>query len=212
MDAKVVTSTRPGASAISVWRFSATSFSEGLSPSRRMLVESQTSASTPSSPIAVRRSASVGGPMVGVGSIFQSPEWTTVPSGVRIASAQDSGIEWATGTNSTSKGPSFRRPPIATISTSSFDRLMSLACLALSRPAANRVAKTRQPRRGHWSATAPMWSSCAWVMTRPRRSLRIDSTKLRSGRRRSTPGRSGPAKDSPRSTMMYFRFPGAPKP
>ena len=73
-DAKVVTTTRPGASSIKRCRFVATSFSEGLSPSRRMLVESHTSASTPSSPIAVSRAASVGGPMVGVGSIFQSPE------------------------------------------------------------------------------------------------------------------------------------------
>ena len=71
-----------------------------------MLVESQTSASTPSSPIAASRALSVGRPMPGASSIFQSPECTMVPSGVRIASAQLSGIEWATATNSTENGPS----------------------------------------------------------------------------------------------------------
>ena len=110
----------------------------------------------PSSPSAVRRASSVGGPIVGVGSIFQSPECSTVPSGVRIARAQDSGIECATGMNSTSKGPSLIEPPTGTVSISSLDRLMSLACLAFSRPVAKRVAKTRQRRFGHRSATAPM--------------------------------------------------------
>ena len=43
--------------------------------------------------------------MIGVGSIFQSAVWTTRPAGVRMASAQLSGIEWATAMNSTSKGP-----------------------------------------------------------------------------------------------------------
>ncbi len=36
-------------------------------------------------------------PTTGVGSVFQSPECcSTVPAAVRMASAQDSGIEWAT--------------------------------------------------------------------------------------------------------------------
>jgi len=69
------------------------------------LVESPTSASTPSSPIAASRAASVGKPITGVGSIFQSPVCSTVPAEVRIASACDSGIECATGMNSTSNGP-----------------------------------------------------------------------------------------------------------
>ena len=42
-----------------------------------------------------RRSAA---PMIGVGSIFQSPVCSTVPSGVRMISAFDSGIECATET------------------------------------------------------------------------------------------------------------------
>ena len=47
-------------------------------------------------------------------SIFQSPVWTTMPSGVRIASAFDSGIECATLMKSTVNGPSDRRPPSGT--------------------------------------------------------------------------------------------------
>ena len=43
--------------------------------------------------------------MIGVGSIFQSAVWTTSPAGVRIASAELSGMEWATLTNSTTNGP-----------------------------------------------------------------------------------------------------------
>ena len=58
------------------------------------LVESQTSASTPSSPSARNRASSVIGPISGAGSIFQSPVWMTVPAGVVIASDTGSGIEW----------------------------------------------------------------------------------------------------------------------
>ncbi len=53
--------------------------------------------------------------MSGVASSFQSPECTTSPSGVRMASAWLSGIECATGTNSTSNGPMVTRPPLGTI-------------------------------------------------------------------------------------------------
>ena len=105
LEAKVVTTTLPFALAMSQASVLATSRSDGLSPSRRTLVESQTSASTPSSPSALKRASSVGGPMIGVGSIFQSAVWTTSPAGVRIASAALSGIEWATAMNSTTNGP-----------------------------------------------------------------------------------------------------------
>ena len=72
LEAKVVTTTLPFALPMSHASSSATSRSDGLSPSRRTLVESQTSASTPSSPSALRRASSVGRPTIGVGSIFQS--------------------------------------------------------------------------------------------------------------------------------------------
>ena len=49
--------------------------------------------------------------MTGVGSIFQSPVCSTVPSGVRMISAFDSGIECAIETSSMSNGPTLKRPP-----------------------------------------------------------------------------------------------------
>jgi hypothetical protein len=71
----------------------ATSSSLGLSPSLRALVESQTSAiGMPSLPSARKRASSVGGAAIGRGSSFQSPVWTTRPTGVVMASAQLSGI------------------------------------------------------------------------------------------------------------------------
>ena len=97
---EVVTATRPGAVLIK--------FGEGLGdvgfrgerPSRTALVESPMSASTPSSPSAVSFFCVGRPPISGVGSIFQSPVCSTMPAGVRIASAFDSGIECATLTNS----------------------------------------------------------------------------------------------------------------
>ena len=87
----------------------ATSGSEGERPSRSALVESQIIAATPSAPSAARRPMSVGGPTWGVGSSFQSPVCSTTPSGVRMASALDSGIECATEIISTPNGPTSKR-------------------------------------------------------------------------------------------------------
>jgi hypothetical protein len=75
------------------------------------LVESQTSASTPASPSALKRASSVFSPMVGAGSIFQSPVWISVPSGVVMARETGSGIEWVTVTASMSNGPTVNRSP-----------------------------------------------------------------------------------------------------
>ena len=47
----------------------------------------------------VRRSSS------GSWSILKSPVWTTMPAGVRMATARASGMEWLTAMNSQSKGP-----------------------------------------------------------------------------------------------------------
>ena len=69
------------------------------------LVESQISARTPASPSARKRASSVIGPISGAGSSFQSPVWTTVPSGVVMASDIGSGIEWLTGIASILNGP-----------------------------------------------------------------------------------------------------------
>ena len=106
LEAKVVTATRPVAPAISSRSVFATSASDGERPSRTALVESPISARQPSSPSRLSFASSVGGPMIGVGSSFQSPVCSTLPSGVRMISAFDSGIECETDTSSTSNGPS----------------------------------------------------------------------------------------------------------
>ncbi len=108
LDANVVTATRWGASLTSSAMVLATSRSDGELPSRMAFVESPTSASTPSSPSAVRRASSGLPPMVGVASIFQSPVCRIVPSGVRMAIALLSGIEWDISINSTSNGPGLK--------------------------------------------------------------------------------------------------------
>ena len=69
------------------------------------LVESQTIARMPSSPISRSRSSSVGSPISGSGSSFQSPVCNTVPAEVRITTAFGSGIEWVSVISSRSNGP-----------------------------------------------------------------------------------------------------------
>lgn len=107
---KVVTKTRPGASANRCWNRSPTTRSEGVMPGRSTLVLSRSRASTPSCPSSASRATSVGLPSVGVWSNLQSPLTTTVPPpGVRTTTLQLSGTLWATRTHSTSKGPSRTR-------------------------------------------------------------------------------------------------------
>ena len=67
-------------------------------------------ASTPSSPSRRMASSSVGSPVSGSGSIFQSPVCRMVPSGVRIATPLGSGIEWVSVSSCISKGPSVSVP------------------------------------------------------------------------------------------------------
>ena len=59
---------------------------------------------------AAKAASSVGGPISGSGSSFQSPVCSTSPCRVRMASACASGTECATRRNSRSKGGSDRRP------------------------------------------------------------------------------------------------------
>ena len=54
---------------------------------------------------------SVRRPSSGSWSILKSPVWTTMPAGVRMATARASGMEWLTATNSQSKGPMRSRCP-----------------------------------------------------------------------------------------------------
>ncbi len=111
LDENVVTATRPGAASITCRRPCPTACSEGDSPSRIALVESQISAITPASPRARKRASSVIGPISGAGSIFQSPVWMMVPSGVVIASDTGSGMECVTATASMSNRPTEKRSP-----------------------------------------------------------------------------------------------------
>ena len=105
------------------------------------LVESQTSASTPSSPISRSRFASVGGPIDRRLVDLPVAGMEDRPAGVRIASAFDSGIEWATlieldveRAEGEAACPARRRSPGSTSSPG------SLARLAASRPAVKAVA------------------------------------------------------------------------
>ena len=98
-------------------------------------------ASTPSAPSARSAASSVASPMSGSGSIFQSPVWTMVPRGVRMAMALGSGIEWVMVMNSSAKGPSVNLPPSGTTRTFTL-RVSSPASssLSCSRRAVNGVA------------------------------------------------------------------------
>ena len=111
LEAKVVTSTRPRALATVSIRPVRTVLSEPDASALNTLVESQTSTSTPLSPIAVSCSAEAGLPITGSASSFQSPVWKTRPAGVSISSAFASGIECDIGTNSKPNGPTLNPSP-----------------------------------------------------------------------------------------------------
>ena len=83
----------------------ATSPSDGDFPARNALVESHITASTPSLASASKRFADQASPTTGAASIFQSAVCTMQESGVRIASAQVSGVECVMGIHSTENGP-----------------------------------------------------------------------------------------------------------
>ena len=91
-------------------RLSRTSASEPEWPSTRALVESQTMASTPSSPRRRKAASSVTSPTSGSGSSFQSPVWSTLPTGVRMAMAFGSGIECVRVISSRSNGGMLNLP------------------------------------------------------------------------------------------------------
>ena len=133
----------------------ATSDSDGERPSRTALVESPISARQPSSPSARSLASSVFSPSTGVGSIFQSPVCSTVPCGVRMMSAFDSGIECATEQSSTSNGPTLKREPSATSVTGISGAPDSPNRLAASSAAVNGVANTGTRSLGHRSSIAP---------------------------------------------------------
>src|SRR5215475_10785492 len=79
--------------------------SDGVYPPCSALVLSEKSASTPWSPYAASVWRSNNLPSIGVGSILKSPVWMIVPTGVLIASANESTIECVTWKKSTLKQP-----------------------------------------------------------------------------------------------------------
>jgi hypothetical protein len=78
-DANDVTITRPLALLITSISPENTSLSEPEASLLKMLVESQTSARIPSSPIAASSAGLDGWPMTGAASSFQSPVWKIRP-------------------------------------------------------------------------------------------------------------------------------------
>ena len=87
--------------------------SGGTKPGTSAFVESERSRSMPSSLSRANAWRSVRRPSSGSWSILKSPVWTTMPAGVRMATARASGMEWLTATNSQSKGPMRSRLPSA---------------------------------------------------------------------------------------------------
>ncbi len=83
-----------------------------VKPGTSALVESTRKRSTPSSPSRAKARRSVSRPSSGSWSILKSPVCSSVPAGVRIATASASGIEWLTATNSQSKRPELLALPL----------------------------------------------------------------------------------------------------
>ena len=133
-------------------------------PGTSALVESAISRSTPSVPSRANPARSVSLPSSGSWSILKSPVCRTRPAGVRMATASASGIEWLTARNSQSKGPNEAWFPSATsIWTGSRRCSASLLCTRarVSREPTSGMSRRLRSRYG----IAPMWSSCAWVIT-----------------------------------------------
>ena len=83
--------------------FSPTLLSLIAYPGRSTFVLSERTARTPSFPSSPSLARSIISPTIGVVSILKSPIWITVPTGVLIARAAESAIEWLVRTNSTEK-------------------------------------------------------------------------------------------------------------
>ena len=134
-------------------------FSEVVKPGTSALVESVRNRSTPSSPSRAKARRSVIRPSSGSWSILKSPVCSTMPAGVRMATARASGIEWFTATNSRSKGPKLIVSPSLTISwTTSFTRCsrsLGPTSASVSWDPTRGMSERSRSRYG----TAPMWSS-----------------------------------------------------
>ncbi|CAM5616277.1 hypothetical protein SALBM135S_03714 [Streptomyces alboniger] len=90
--------------------------SGGTKPGTSAFVESERRRSMPSSLSRANACRSVRRPSIGSWSILKSPVATTMPAGVRMATARASGMEWLTAMNSQSNGPRCSRSPSTTSS------------------------------------------------------------------------------------------------
>ncbi len=106
-EAKVVAATMPSALRTSAVIGAASEASDRPGWLECTLVESQTSALTPASPMARKVAGSKGSPTSGVGSTLKSPLCRIRPAGVSITRQDASGIECDTGTKPTVKGPAW---------------------------------------------------------------------------------------------------------
>ena len=140
LEAKVATATRPVFSPTSSSRLRRSAPSEPEVPLRVALVESQTSAATPSRPSASRVSEWVASPISGSGSILKSPLWTTAPRRVRRTTEFGSRMECVTVTNSTSNGPRSKRAPRGISRNGAFSASPASASLRRISAAVNGVA------------------------------------------------------------------------
>ena len=144
LEAKVVTATRPARSGSvrrGSWRHRPPTASGRRAPHWWNRRPARGSPPRRARAAWLRRSA---GRRTGVGSIFQSPVCSTVPSGVRMTSAFDSGIECAIDTSSMSNGPSVKRPPSGTMVTGISGAPGSLARLASQQRGGERRGVDRQ--------------------------------------------------------------------
>ena len=126
-----------------------------------------------------------------------------------MMTADGSGIECDMVVSSTSNGPILQRCPSGTTCSGKSCRRPASPSFDLSIEAVKGAAYTGRPSSlGQRSTTAPKWSSCAWVRTRPLRFGRSASRKVMSGRITSTPGSLSPPKVMPRSTISLFSVVG----
>ena len=123
------------------WRLKVapTVFSEGVKPGRSTLVESASSARTPSFPSSPKRARSMTSPSMGVESILKSPVWTMVPMWVWMAKATESAMEWFTWMNSTVNLPARTLLPGSTVMSLVLFTSPCSSSFSLMSPAVNRV-------------------------------------------------------------------------
>ena len=186
--AKHATTTSRGARATRSRSTGPTVRSLGMNPISSALVESDRKTCTPRRASSANAWRSVGRPSSGVWSSLKSPECSTVPNGVSMATATPSGMLCVTRRKRMSNGPSRISSPGATVRKSARSLTPCSSSLPSSSASVSEVPYTGRAASRNRYGSAPMWSSCPWVRTaawsRSRRSL----TYSKSGSTRSIPG------------------------